>query len=142
MGWDFECLDWEAKLRAGQPPIPELPLNLAAADKAVGIYNRLRLHDVAGTPTRGEAGGEWFRQTVVRPLFGSQFGTLKEGNCFREIRESSCLPSASQIGIRTAAGQRSGETTPRRLRRALAFPLRHATAIGYKYQRPYPRQQG
>lgn len=87
MAWDFSCLDWEAKLRAGLPPIPDLPLNTAAADRAVNIYNRLRLHDVAGTPTRGEAGGEWFRQAVVRPLFGSQFGSLKEGNCTREIRE-------------------------------------------------------
>lgn len=73
MGWDFSCLDWEAKLRAvpSLPPIPALPLDCAAADKAVAIYNRLRLHDVVGTPTRGEAGGEWFRQAVVRPLFGS-----------------------------------------------------------------------
>src|SRR3990167_11078967 len=71
MAWDFACVNWEAKLRAGLPPIPDLPLDVAAADKAVGIYNRLRLHDVIGTPTRGEAGGEWFRQSVVRPLFGS-----------------------------------------------------------------------
>src|SRR3977135_3679362 len=50
---------------------PRPPPTAPAADKAVSIYNRLRLHDVVGTPTRGEAGGEWFRQAVVRPLFGS-----------------------------------------------------------------------
>jgi phage terminase large subunit-like protein len=87
MAWDFACIDWEAKLRAGLPPIPDLPLNTIAADKAVNIYNRLRLHDVPGTPTRGEAGGEWFRQAVVRPLFGSQFGSVRDGSCSREIRE-------------------------------------------------------
>ncbi|MDP2410367.1 MAG: terminase large subunit [Pseudolabrys sp.] len=87
MAWDFSCVGWEAKLRAGHPPIPDLPLDTAAADKAVSIYNRLRLHDVVGTPTRGEAGGEWFRQAVVRPLFGSQFGSLSDGTCRREIRE-------------------------------------------------------
>lgn len=87
MGWDFSCIEWEDKLRAGLPPIPDLPLDNAAADRAVSIYNRLRLHDVVGTPTRGEAGGEWFRQAVVRPLFGSQFGSLKAGDCRREIRE-------------------------------------------------------
>lgn len=71
MAWDFSCVDWEDKLRSGKPPVPDLPLDHQAADRAVGIYNRLRLHDVIGTPTRGEAGGEWFRQAVVRPLFGS-----------------------------------------------------------------------
>jgi phage terminase large subunit-like protein len=87
MAWDFSCVDWEAKLRAGLPPIPDLQLDTAAADRAVNIYNRLRLHDVVGTPTRGTHGGEWFRQAVVRPLFGSQFGSLKDGTCRREIRE-------------------------------------------------------
>lgn len=71
MAWDLSCPDWEQKLREGKPPIPDLPLDSAAADRAVNVYNRLRLHDVVGTPTRGEAGGEWFRQAVVRPLFGS-----------------------------------------------------------------------
>lgn len=71
MAWDFSCVGWVEKLRAGLPPIPDLPLDVVAADRAVSIYNRLRLHDVVGTPTRGEAGGEWFRQAVVRPLFGS-----------------------------------------------------------------------
>jgi phage terminase large subunit-like protein len=69
--WDLSCLDWEERLRSGLPPIPDLPLDKVAADRAVSVYNRLRLHDVIGTPTRGEAGGEWFRQAVVRPLFGS-----------------------------------------------------------------------
>jgi phage terminase large subunit-like protein len=69
--WDLSCRDWEARLRKGLPPIPNLPLDIAAADLATNVYNRLRLHDVVGTPTRGEAGGEWFRQAVVRPLFGS-----------------------------------------------------------------------
>src|SRR5690348_9569561 len=71
MPWDLSCENWEARLRDGLPPIPDLPLDNEAADKAVSIYNRLRLHDVVGTPTRAEAGGEWFRQAVVRPLFGS-----------------------------------------------------------------------
>jgi phage terminase large subunit-like protein len=87
MAWDFSCVDWQAKLRAGEPPIPKLALNEPAADRAVSIYNRLRLHDVPGTPTRGTHGGEWFRQAVVRPLFGSQFGSLQDGTCRRELRE-------------------------------------------------------
>lgn len=87
MAWDLSCRDWERRLREGLPPVPDLPLNKEAADQAVAVYNRLRLHDVVGTPTRAEAGGEWFRQAVVRPLFGSKFGSLKDGTCHREIRE-------------------------------------------------------
>jgi len=71
MAWDLSCPDWERRLREGLPPIRELPLFAGPADQAVSVYNRLRLPDVVGTPTRGEAGGEWFRQAVVRPLFGS-----------------------------------------------------------------------
>jgi phage terminase large subunit-like protein len=71
MAWDLACKNWAQRLAKGLPPIPDLPLDTEAADLAVNVYNRLRLHDVVGTPTRGEAGGEWFRQAVVRPLFGS-----------------------------------------------------------------------
>src|SRR3990167_93660 len=83
MAWDLSCVDWEAKLRAGHPPIPDIQLDTAAADRAVNVYNRLRLHNVIGAPTRGEKGGEWFRQAVVRPLFGS----VDAGTGKRFIRE-------------------------------------------------------
>lgn len=70
MPWDFSCLDWEQRLRDGRTPIPELPLDLQEAERAAGIYNRLRLPDVPEQPTLGEAGGEWFRD-IVRAAFGS-----------------------------------------------------------------------
>lgn len=69
-GWDFACADWFEKLKAGRPPIPALPLDRAKADKAVGIYNNLRLPDVTGQPTLAEAGAEWFRD-IVRAVAGS-----------------------------------------------------------------------
>jgi phage terminase large subunit-like protein len=50
--------------------VPYLPLDTQAAQRAVAAYNRLRLPDVPGNPTLGEAGGEWFRD-VVRAVFGS-----------------------------------------------------------------------
>lgn len=70
MTWDLSCPDWKERLRTGRSLVPNLPLNLAEADRAVAIFNKLRLADVPGTPTLGDAGGEWFRD-IVRALFGS-----------------------------------------------------------------------
>ena len=51
--------------------MPDLPLpNPAEGERAVAIFNRLRLFDVPGTPTMAEAGGEWFRR-IVFALFAS-----------------------------------------------------------------------
>lgn len=68
--WDLSCPDWEQRLRDGRSLIPDLPLNRAEADAAVAIFNALKLHDVPGNPTLGDAAGEWFRD-IVRALFGS-----------------------------------------------------------------------
>jgi phage terminase large subunit-like protein len=62
--------DWEERLRAGRGLVPELTLDRAQADRAVAIFNRLRLPDVEGQPTLGETGGEWFRD-IVRAVLGS-----------------------------------------------------------------------
>lgn len=71
MNWDLSCRDWEARLRDGRSLVPTLPdLDFAAGERAVSVFNKLRLADVAGTPTMAEAGGEWFRD-ILRALFGS-----------------------------------------------------------------------
>lgn len=64
----------------------DLPLDKAAADRAVGIYNYLRLPDVPGQPLLAEAGGEWFRD-LVRAAFGSADPETGE----RHVREIFCL---------------------------------------------------
>jgi phage terminase large subunit-like protein len=69
VGWDLSCPDWRDRLREGRSLVPKLPLN-AEGDRAVAIFNKLKLADVPGTPTMGEAGGDWFRD-IVRALFGS-----------------------------------------------------------------------
>jgi phage terminase large subunit-like protein len=90
--WDLSCRDWKARLRAGRSLLPEnLPLNVAAADRAVAVFNKLRLFDVPGTPTMEEAGGEWFRQ-IVRVIFGSYDPVLR----WRYIRELFLLVSKKQ----------------------------------------------
>jgi phage terminase large subunit-like protein len=68
--WDLSCPDWEQRLRDGRTLVPDLPIDHALADKAVSIFNALRLPDVHDQPTLGEAGGEWFRD-IVRAGFGS-----------------------------------------------------------------------
>lgn len=71
MAWDLSCRDWEARLKSGRSLVPDLPqLDLVQGNRAVGIYNKLRLSDVPGTPTNAEAGGEWFTD-IIRAMFGS-----------------------------------------------------------------------
>ncbi len=83
VAWDLSCPDWSDRLRQGRPLIPHLPkLDLVRGDKAVAVFNKLRLADVPGTPTMAEAGGDWFRD-IVRALFGSLDPVTKQ----RMIRE-------------------------------------------------------
>lgn len=68
--WKFAVPDWEQRLRTGQSLLPSLPLDKGLADKAVGIFNKLRLPDVVGQPSLEDAAGEWQRD-LVRAAFGS-----------------------------------------------------------------------
>ena len=81
--WDLSCPDWEDRLRAGRPLVPDLPLFRQEAEKGVRAFDLLRLADVPGMPRlgpqqpgdaeagiEGDACGEWFR-AIVRALFGS-----------------------------------------------------------------------
>jgi len=85
--WDLSCPDWEARLRAGRPPFRQLPLT-PHGDRAVTVYDRLRLADVTGTPTLGDASGDWFRE-IVRAMFGGYDPVTRQ----RYIRELFCLVS-------------------------------------------------
>ncbi len=68
--WDLSCPDWKDRLRSGRSLVPHLPIDLEAGNRAVAVFNKLRLADVEGTPELGDAAGEWFRD-IVRALFGS-----------------------------------------------------------------------
>jgi phage terminase large subunit-like protein len=82
VAWDLSCPDWASRLRQGRSLIPDLPLDKVRGEKAVRVFNKLRLADVPGTPTMAEAGGDWFRD-IVRALFGSLDPVTKQ----RMIRE-------------------------------------------------------
>jgi phage terminase large subunit-like protein len=82
MAWDLSCPDWWQRLQSGKSLVPDLPLWNDEGERAVRIFNKLRLADVPGTPTMEEAGGEWFRD-IVRAMFGSVNPVTRE----RMIRE-------------------------------------------------------
>ena len=67
----FACPDWAERLRDGRSLLPDdLPIDWAEANRAVAIFNKLRLPDVPGQPFLADAAGEWQRD-IVRVLFGS-----------------------------------------------------------------------
>lgn len=68
--WSFACPDWVERLKAGRSLVPDLPLDAKEADRAVRIFNKLRLPDVPGQPPMAKAAGDWFRD-IVRAAFGS-----------------------------------------------------------------------
>ena len=88
MTWNLACPDWAQRLQSGRSIVPDLPLNDAEGDRAVAVFNKLRLADVPMTPTLAEAGGDWFRD-IVRALFGSLDPLTRE----RQIRELFLLVS-------------------------------------------------
>lgn len=65
---DLACPDWRTRLRTGRSLVPTLPIT-PDGDRAVAIFNKLRLADVPGTPTMAEAAGDWFRE-IVRAILG------------------------------------------------------------------------
>lgn len=68
--WSFACPDWVDRMKRGAVPIADLPLDRARADRAVGVFDHLRLPDLAGHPALADAAGDWFRDGFVRPAFG------------------------------------------------------------------------
>lgn len=79
--------------------MPDLPLFEAEADKAVRIFNRLRIPDVPGTPRFVDATGDWFR-AIVRALFGS----YDEATGQRMIQEVFLLVPKKNSKSTSAAG--------------------------------------
>lgn len=87
MALDFSCRDWAERLERGETPIADLPLDDAAAERAVAVFDKLHLPDVIGQPSLREAAGDWIRD-VVRAIFGSLVPVpgLKD-TCARQVGE-------------------------------------------------------
>lgn len=66
---DTSCVDWEARLKAGQSIIPP-PIYPESADRALAVFKALRIVDMAGRPTFGEVSAQWVFD-FVRAVFGA-----------------------------------------------------------------------
>lgn len=69
-GWVTSLPDWQHRIVNRQSLIPPLPLWNERADRALRIFKRLRLVDVLGEPTTGEACAQWVFD-FVRTIFGA-----------------------------------------------------------------------
>ncbi len=68
--WSTAIPDWETRILNRERLVPELPLFQEEADYAARVFNRLVIPDIAGRPTFGEVGGQWFMD-ILRVIFGS-----------------------------------------------------------------------
>ena len=80
--WSTACPDWKHRIVNRLSLVPKLPLYEVEAEKALRVFKRLRVPDVIGQPTYGEACDEW-----VFDLVRAMFGTFDVETKRRMIRE-------------------------------------------------------
>lgn len=80
--WVTALPDWQDRIRNRQSLIPDLPLDLTRADKALRIFKQLRVPDIKGRPTHGEVCEEWVFD-IVRAIFGA-FDAETQARMIRE----------------------------------------------------------
>ena len=96
--WSTACMDWEARLVAGESIIPP-PIFPDQAEQALGIFRELRVSDLPGKPTFGECSEEWVFD-FVKAIFGGY--EADTGN--QLIREYGLLISKKNTKSTIAAG--------------------------------------
>ena len=57
--WSTACLDWKRRIRDRRSLIPFSPLFPASAEQKMAVFTSLRIVDLPGQPTFGEASDEW-----------------------------------------------------------------------------------
>jgi phage terminase large subunit-like protein len=97
--WTTACLDWEDRIRAGQSLVPFAPLFPDEAAAALAILRQLKLVDVAGSPTMGEACRDW-----VFDFAAAIFGAYDPQTGRRLIQEFLLLVSKKNSKSTIAAG--------------------------------------
>jgi phage terminase large subunit-like protein len=99
MEWSTACPDWEKRIIAGESLISIPPLFPEEADRALSVFRELRLVDVPGRPTFGEAGRPWLFDFV-----GTIFGAYDVETGRRLISEFFLLISKKNSKSSGAAG--------------------------------------
>jgi len=97
--WSTACLDWERRIVAGESLIPCPPLFPEMANKALRIFEQLRVVDLAGSPTMCEVSRQW-----VLDFVRAVFGAYDEATGRRLITEFFLLISKKNTKSTTAAG--------------------------------------
>lgn len=99
MDWTTACPDWERRIVARESLIPFKPLFPDEAAAALDVFKALRIVDVAGSPTFGEAGDDWIFEFVA-----AIFGAYDRDNNRQLVREAMLLISKKNSKSTLAAG--------------------------------------
>ena len=99
MNWSTSCPDWESRIMERESLIVVPPLFPAEADAALSVFKELRLVDVLGRPTLGEAGRQWLFDFV-----GTIFGSYNPKSGRRLIQEFFLLISKKNSKSTSSAG--------------------------------------
>lgn len=97
--WTTACPDWETRIVARQPLIPFAPLFPDEAGAALEIFRDLKIVDVAGRPTMGQACRPW-----AFDLVGAVFGSYDASSGRRLIRNYFELVAKKNTKSTKAAG--------------------------------------